>query len=193
MLKSQRLSQLFDCIFRSREQNFVTSMKSHGSCLACTNTQQRFVSYIHNIVTYYVNEKTFWLQIYSKNGREEPQIWFRNCINKSCIVSIFWLSWTMVRCWEEDSEVPISLIKSLSLACESTSASSSKVNVCSEVLCDSSFMVRFGNGESPLLPTLPSLLYFSEEKILSMPSLPANHHTVIRKLWNKDKPRFCFV
>lgn len=84
----------------------------------------------------------------------------------------------MVRCCEEeDSEVPISLIKSLSLACESITASSSKANVCSLVFFGSSIK-EFGNGESPLLLTLPSLLAFSEEKILSMPSLPASHHAM---------------
>jgi len=42
--------------------------------------------------------------------------------------------------------------------------------------------MRIGSGEIPLLPTLPSLLTFSGEKILSMPSLPADDQIVIRKL-----------
>jgi hypothetical protein len=70
--------------------------------------------------------------------------------------------------------VSISVIKELILACESRTASSSKVSVGSIDLfwlsCN-----RFGNGEGPLLLTLSSMLSFSGEKILSMPSLPANH------------------
>jgi len=57
------------------------------------------------------------------------------------------------------------------LACESETASSREATVASIVVRGLS-LIRFGNGESPILPALLPLLSFGEN-ILSMPSLPA--------------------
>lgn len=69
-------------------------------------------------------------------------------------------------------------IKALSLACESKTASSSNFNVGSIGLRGLSF-TRFGDRGS----STRSLLSFSGEKILSMPSLPASHHMIVRNEW----------
>jgi len=69
-------------------------------------------------------------------------------------------------------------IKSLILACEPATASSSKINVCSIVFVGLS-VVGFCNGGGSSLETLLSMPGFSGQKFLAMSSLPAYHHSII--------------